>query len=431
MRLLIIASAVLFGIGAATLGMSQETPDRQRAETFRQLELFGDVLSRVESDFVVETDKAALIEAAINGMLTSLDPHSRYLPPEAFQDMQTTTRGEYFGIGIEVTFRNDMVTIVSPMAGTPGEAAGLEANDVILAVDGENMVGAGMDAAVERIRGPAGEPVTLTIGREGEEPFEVTVVRAAVELRSVIYNMDEDVPYLRVTTFNENTTERVVAALRDMTNAHGGSLPGLILDVRSNPGGLLEQSVSVAGLFLDRGEVVSTRGRDPRDTRRYNAEAGDMLAGAPIVVLVNAGSASASEIVAGALQDRQRGTIIGLPSFGKGSMQTVVPLRGGRDGALRLTTARYYTPAGRSIQGSGVIPDILVAPRQITPETRILSGEADLRNALSNEVVETDPPFEFEDIRQPPEDWESGEDYQLHIAREELRARMARREARL
>jgi carboxyl-terminal processing protease len=345
--------------------------------------------------------------------------------------MQTTTRGEYFGIGIEVTFRNDMVTIVSPMAGTPGEAAGLEANDVILAVDGENMVGAGMDAAVERIRGPAGEPVTLTIGREGEEPFEVTVVRAAVELRSVIYNMDEDVPYLRVTTFNENTTERVVAALRDMTNAQGGPLPGLILDVRSNPGGLLEQSVSVAGLFLDRGEVVSTRGRDPRDTRRYNAEAGDMLAGAPIVVLVNAGSASASEIVAGALQDRQRGTIIGLPSFGKGSMQTVVPLRGGRDGALRLTTARYYTPAGRSIQGSGVIPDILVAPRQITPETRILSGEADLRNALSNEVVETDPPFEFEDIRQPPEDWESGEDYQLHIAREELRARMARREARL
>ncbi|MCC5997262.1 MAG: S41 family peptidase [Oceanicaulis sp.] len=431
MRLLIIASAVLFGIGAATLGMSAESPDRERAETFRQLELFGDVLSRVESDYVVETDKAALIEAAINGMLTSLDPHSRYLPPEAFQEMQSTTRGEYHGIGIEVTWRDEMVTIVSPIAGTPGEAAGLEANDVILAVDGENMVGAGMDAVVERIRGPAGEPVTLMIGRDGMEPFEVTVVRAAVEVRSVIYRMDEDLPYLRITTFNENTTERTVAALRDLANAEGGSLPGLILDLRSNPGGLLEQSVSVASLFLDRGEVVSTRGRDPRDTRRYNAEAGDMLAGAPIVVLVNAGSASASEIVAGALQDRLRATVVGLPSFGKGSMQTVAPLRGGRDGALRLTTARYYTPAGRSIQGWGVIPDVLAAPRQITPETRILSGESDLRNALSNENGEREAPFEFEDIRQPPEDWDSAEDFQLHIAREELRARMARREARL
>lgn len=434
MRLHIIASAIAFGIGAAALTVQAQGDDRAREETFRQLELFGDVLSRIEADYVSEPDKAELIESAINGMLRSLDPHSSYLNPDDFQDMQVSTSGEYGGIGIEVTIRDEMITIVSPIADTPGERAGLESGDRIIAVEGESMIGADISEAIDRMRGPAGEPITITIARDGVDPFDVTVVRDIIEVRAAQWRMEgdnDDIPYLRITTFNEHTTENTVAGLRDLRAASGGRLPGLILDLRSNPGGLLEQSVTVSSLFLDGGEVVSTRGRDPRDTQRYNADPGDMLGGAPIVVLINQGSASASEIVTGALQDRERATIVGLTSFGKGSMQTVVPLRGGRDGALRLTTARYYTPAGRSIQATGIAPDIAVSPRRIDPDAPSRFTEADLRNALTNETGAERETLDDTVIEQPPEDWPEGEDYQLHRAIEVLQAMMGRVEARL
>ncbi|MCR9130441.1 MAG: S41 family peptidase [Alphaproteobacteria bacterium] len=434
MRLHIIASAVAFGIGAAALTVQAQGDDRAREETFRQLELFGDVLSRIEADYVTEPDKAELIESAINGMLRSLDPHSAYLNPEDFQDMQVTTSGEYGGIGIEVTIRDEMITVVSPIADTPGERAGLESGDRIIAVEGESMIGADVSEAVDRMRGPAGEPITITIAREGMDPFDVTIVRDIIEVRAARWRMegeDNSIPYLRITTFNEHTTENAVEGLRDLREAAGGEIPGLILDLRSNPGGLLDQSVTLSSLFLSGGEVVSTRGRDPRDTQRYNAEPGDMLGGAPIVILINQGTASASEIVTGALQDRERATVIGMTSFGKGSMQSVVPLRGGRDGALRLTTARYYTPAGRSIQATGIVPDILVSPRRLDPEAPTGFTEADLRNSLQNETGAEREEVDETSIEQPPEDWPEGEDYQLHRAIEVLESLMGRVEARL
>jgi carboxyl-terminal processing protease len=434
MRLHILASAVAFGIGAAALTVQAQGDDRAREETFRQLELFGDVLSRIEADYVTEPDKAELIESAINGMLRSLDPHSAYLNPEDFQDMQVTTSGEYGGIGIEVTIRDEMITVVSPIADTPGERAGLESGDRIIAVEGESMIGADVSEAVDRMRGPAGEPITITIAREGVDPFDVTIVRDIIEVRAARWRMegeDNSIPYLRITTFNEHTTENAVEGLRDLREAAGGEIPGLILDLRSNPGGLLDQSVTLSSLFLSGGEVVSTRGRDPRDTQRYNAEPGDLLAGAPIVILINQGTASASEIVTGALQDRERATVIGMTSFGKGSMQSVVPLRGGRDGALRLTTARYYTPAGRSIQATGIIPDIQVSPRRIDPEAPSSFTEADLRNSLQNETGAEREEVDQTSIEQPPEDWPDGEDYQLHRAIEVLETMMGRVEARL
>lgn len=431
MRLHIIASAVIFGIGAAALAVSAEGEDR-REETFRQLELFGDVLSRIETDYVTDPDKAELIEAAINGMLNSLDPHSSYLDPDDFQEMQVSTTGEYGGLGMEITSRDDLITVVSPIAETPAERAGLEPGDRILAAEGESLIGASVTEAVERIRGPKGEPITLTIGREGQDPFDVTLVRDIIEVNPVVYRIeDEALPYLRITTFNENTTERTVDAIEDMRTAMDGELPGLILDLRSNPGGLLDQSVTVSDLFLDGGEVVSTRGRDPRDTQRYNAQPGDMLDGAPIVILINNGSASASEIVTGALQDRERATVLGMTTFGKGSMQTIVPLRGGRDGALRLTTARYYTPAGRSIQATGILPDIAVSARRLDPEAPSRFTEADLRNALGNELGEEREEVALEEIEQPPEDWPEDEDYQLHRAKEVLRSMLEREAAQL
>ena len=431
MRLHILASAMFFGLGAATLAVSAQGDEGARDETFRQLDLFADVLTRIESDYVSDPDKAELIENAIDGMLQALDPHSSYLSPDDFQDMQVSTRGEYGGVGIEVTIRDEMITIISPIADTPGERAGLEPGDRIIAVDGESMLGADMNEAVDRMRGPAGEPVTLTIAREGVDPFDVRVVRDIIEVRAANWRMEDDIPYLRITTFNEHTTENVVAGLRDLTEANGGPLPGLVLDLRSNPGGLLEQSVSVSSLFLDGGEVVSTRGRDPRDTERYNAEPGDMLNGAPIVVLINQGSASASEIVTGALKDRERATVVGLTSFGKGSMQTVIPLRGGRDGALRLTTARYYTPAGVSIQATGILPDIAISSRRIDPDAPQRFTEADLRNALGNETGEQRAEIDAAAVEQPPEDWAEGEDYQLARAIEVLQAMMTRDQAAL
>ena len=431
MRLYMIASAIFFGFGAAALAISADTlPGETRDETFRQLELFGDALSIVESNYVTDPSKTDLIEQAMDGMLKSLDPHSAYLSPDEFRDLNQSISGEYGGVGIEVTVRDEFITIISPIADTPGEAAGLESNDRIIGVDGDSMVGQSSDDAVSRIRGPVGEPVTLTISRDGVDPFDVEIIREIIEVRAARWRLiDDEIPYLRLSTFHNHTTENAVEGLNDMIEALGNDLPGLVLDLRSNPGGALDQSVYVTDLFLDGGEVVSARGRDPRDTQRYNAQPGDMLNGAPIVVLINSGSASASEIVTGALKDRGRATIVGMTSFGKGSVQSVIRLDNG--GGLRLTTARYYTPAGNSIQATGIEPDIAIAPRRLDPDAPALRNEASLANALVNESGEEREALDVTQIEMPPEDWAEGEDYQLHRAVEILRSQMIGEQASL
>lgn len=432
MRLNYIAAALAFSLGAVALAVSAEGFDRSREETFRQLELFGDVLSRIENDYVTEVDDAALIEAAIEGMLESLDPHSAYMNPDAFRDMQVTTRGEYGGLGMEVTIRDDMVTVISPFEDTPAERAGMEPGDHIIAVDGESIIGFAIDEAVALMRGAVGEPITITILRGEEDPFDLNLVRDTIPLRSVAWREEEGFAYLRVAGFNEHTTEMLLEAIAEINEEFDGNVPGVVLDMRFNPGGLLDQAIGVSEAFLDGGEVVSTRYRNPGENQRYNARPGDLLAGTPIVVLINEGSASAAEIVAGALQDRERATLVGMTSFGKGSVQSIIPLRGGRDGALRLTTGRYYTPSGRSIQGTGIEPDWFVAARRIDPDAdgnRI--SEANLPNALANENGSARTEAEASVIEQPPEDWEETEDFQLHRALEILAASTEREQAAL
>ena len=436
MRINVFASMVAFAVGAVAIAVSAEGSQEDRTETFRQLELFGDVLSRIEADYVTDTDQAELIEAAIEGMLTSLDPHSIYHNPDSYEDLRVSTRGEYGGLGMEVTRRDDFITVVSPISETPAERAGLRTNDRIIAVDGESIIGVTVDEAGEMMRGAVGEPVTITIARAEEDPFDVTLVRDTIPLRTVATRIDEGVPYMRIAGFNERTTEMVHEGITELQEEYGAALPGLIIDMRYNPGGLLDQAIGVTDVFLDGGEVVSTRNRDPRETQRYNARPGDRLNGAPIVVLINEGSASAAEIVAGALQDRERAELVGMTSFGKGSVQTIIPLRGGRDGALRLTTGRYYTPAGRSIQATGIIPDIEISsweledadPEHSAPQ---MSSEADLPGALENESGEHRVDTDVASVEQPPADWPEDEDYQLSRAREILRSMMESQQAAL
>jgi carboxyl-terminal processing protease len=321
-------------------------------------------------------------------MVSSLDPHSGYLAPEGFEDMQDTTRGEYGGLGIEITSEDGVVKIISPMDGTPAARAGLQPGDYITAVNGESVIGLPTNEAVKLMRGPAGEKVTLTIAREKTDAFDVSLTREVIKPKSVTARLEGDYGYVRLSGFNEKATEEVLAAIKGL-QAQNPKMKGLVFDLRNNPGGLLDQAVGVADIFLDGGEVVSQRGRDPRDIERYNARAGDLLNGLPVVVLVNSGSASAAEIVAGALQDRKRAEIVGLTSFGKGSVQTVIPLRGGADGALKITTARYYTPSGRSIQRTGIEPNLEVASSREQAEliaTRAFQySEASLRGALDTE----------------------------------------------
>jgi carboxyl-terminal processing protease len=363
------------------------------------------------------------MEAAINGMLASLDPHSTYMNAEEFRDMQVQTRGEYGGLGIEVTMEDGIVRVVSPIDDTPASRAGIQSGDFLTAIDGDSIIGLTLNEAVSRMRGQVGTTIIVTVAREGSEPFDVPLTRQVISVRSVTSRMDgPDVGIIRISTFNERTTELLNTAIRDVRRQAGGRLRGVVIDLRNNPGGLLDQAVDVTDAFLDGGEVVSTRGRRPGDVQRYNARRGDQLEGVPIAVLINGGSASASEIVAGALQDRNRALIIGTASFGKGSVQTVIPLQGGRDGALRLTTARYYTPAGRSIQGAGIEPDIEVAARRVDPERlrRLGITEADLPRALENEDgAARRGPHIPED--QPPEGWKEDEDYQMKRALEFLR----------
>ena len=332
-----------------------------KADVYEQLDLFGDIFDRIRSEYVEEVDAKELIEAAINGMLTSLDPHSGYLPPVDAEKMREQTRGEFGGLGIEVTQEEGFVKVVSPIDGTPADEAGMEAGDFITHVDGESVLGLTLNEAVERMRGPVGSEIIITVVREGEdEPFDVTIIRDFIKLTAARVRTEGKSVVIRVTTFNDNTFDNIKDGLDKELEKAGGleSINGIVIDLRNNPGGLLSQAIRVSDAFLEKGEIVSTRGRNPEDGDRYNATPGDLIDGKPIVVLINGGSASASEIVAAALKDHRRGIVVGTKSFGKGSVQTVMPLR--EQSAMRLTTARYYSPSGRSIQNLGVTPDIIV-----------------------------------------------------------------------
>jgi len=378
------------------------------------------VLARARSEYVEEIDDAEVIEAAINGMLTSLDPHSGYLPPEEFKAMQVHASGEYGGLGIEVTMEDGFLKIVTPMDDTPASRADLQNGDLITAVDGSPIIGQSVSDAVKNIRGKVGTDIVLTILRPGEEPFDVTLTREVIRPKSVTWRDEGDgIAYIRISTFNDKTTDLLEEAVEGIEDTLG-TPAGIVLDLRNNGGGLLDQAVSVSDTFLSGGEVVSTQGRRQLDVERYNARAGEEFRGVPMIVLINEGSASASEIVAGALQDRGRARVLGMTSFGKGSVQTVIPL-GAEKGAIRLTTARYYTPAGRSIQATGIEPDIEVANRIFTEEdiaARRRWTESDLPNALDNEdgVNRRDVHVPTD---QPPEDY-AGDDYQLERAVEVL-----------
>ena len=396
------------------------------SSVYEQLDLFGDIFERIRAGYVEDVNEKDLIEAAINGMLTSLDPHSSYLSADDAAAMQVQTRGEFGGLGIEVTQEEGWVKVVSPMDGTPADAAGILAGDFITAVDGENVLGLTLDQAVEMMRGPVGSEIIITVVREGEiEPFDVSISRDTIKLTAVRSRTEGNSVVLRIATFSDQTFPDLEAGFKKQVEEAGGldNVDGIILDLRNNPGGLLNQAIYVSDAFLEAGEIVSTRGREAQDSDRYNAAAGDLAEGKPIVVLINGGSASASEIVAGALQDHRRAIVIGTKSFGKGSVQTVVPLQG--DGAMRLTTARYYTPSGRSIQNLGISPDIIVEQPRPKPavegeeaQAPKLRSEADLRGSLNNDSLTED------EIRQIEEDRTRAEaaaalredDYQLAYA---------------
>ncbi len=411
----------LSAIALTSLAWSANGPDTEREKLYQQLELFAEILARVETDYVVDVDETEAMQSAINGMLTSLDPHSSYLAPEEFEAMQVQTSGEYGGLGIEVTMDDGYVKVIAPIDDSPASRAGIMAEDLLTSINGKSIVGLTLTDAVKEMRGEVGTDILITVLRPGEDPFDVTLTREIIQPKSVTWREEEDgIAYLRVSAFNERTTELLGEALKEVRKELGARPRGLVLDLRNNPGGLLDQAVSVSSMFMDSGEVVSTRGRRKSDIERYNAERGQIFPDTPIIVLINGGTASAAEIVAGALQDKARATVLGTASFGKGSVQTVVPL-GAQRGAIRLTTARYYTPSGRSIQGAGIEPDIEVSARHISEEDleRLrLFSEADLPNALDNDSgIERREPHIPDD--QPPEDYE-GEDYQLEKALERL-----------
>lgn len=399
------------------------------ASVYEQLDLFGDIFERIRAQYVEDVDEAALIEAAIDGMLTSLDPHSSYLSAEDAADMRETTRGEFGGLGIEVTQEEGFVKVVSPIDGTPAAEAGIESGDFITAVDSENLLGLTLDDAVELMRGPVGSEIIITVVREGvDQPFDVSIIRDTIKLTAVRSRVEGETVVLRVVTFSDQTYPSLEEQLAEQVAEAGGiaNVNGFVIDLRNNPGGLLNQAIAVSDAFLDAGEITSTRGRNPDDGQRWNAREGDLAEGLPMVVLINGGSASASEIVAGALQDHRRAIVIGTNSFGKGSVQTVMPLRG--DSAMRLTTARYYTPSGRSIQALGISPDIIVQQPRRDPtveveeeeeeEDRPARTEADLRGALDNDSLTDDEVEQIQADRLRAEDAAAlrEEDYQLAYA---------------
>ena len=388
-----IAGGIFFNQIDKTALMAQaKNGSEDKNRVYEQLNLFGEVFDRIRSGYVEDVNSSDLISAAIRGMLTSLDPHSGYMPPESFQDMQVDTRGAFGGLGIEVTQEDGFVKVVSPMDGTPASEAGIQSGDFITHVDGEAILGLTLSEAVDKMRGPVGSEVSLTIVRNlDEEPFDIVIIRDVIKLTAARVRVEDGVIIVRVTTLNEQTTPNIKKGIKEKIDELSGkdNVSGFIIDLRNNPGGLLSEAISVSDMFLNQGEIVSTRGRNNGQSKRYSASKGDLAENKPIIVLINGGSASASEIVAGALQDHKRAVILGTKSFGKGSVQSVIPL--GENGAMRLTTARYYTPSGRSIQALGVVPDIIVEqlPRlnkekeEDEPSTRIT--EADLKGALSND----------------------------------------------
>ncbi len=414
------AAGILLTTQVAGPLIAQE--NARNTTVYEQLDLFGDVFERIRTYYVEDVDEAELIEAAINGMLTSLDPHSSYLPPQDYDSMQEQTRGEFGGLGIEVTQEEGFVKVITPMDGTPADEAGVEAGDFITHVDGTSLLGLTLSEAVELMRGEIGSEIVITVVREGEdEPFDITIVRDVIRMTAVRHRLEGNTAVLRVATFSEQTYTNLRDGLEQMIEEVGGieNLEGVVLDLRNNPGGLLTQAIRVADAFMEQGEIVSTRGRDPADGERYNATPGDLIDGLPLVVLINGGSASASEIVAGALQDHSRAVVVGTNSFGKGSVQSVMPVQG--DGAMRLTTSLYYTPSGRSIQALGVSPDILVEQRdigEIETNGRPQRTEATLRGALSNSTLTDD---EREQLEQEQAEAQAAlelraEDYQLAYA---------------
>ncbi len=429
------------GVGGAIAGaivstqfvapiVAQEV-EKERS-VYEQLDLFGDIFERIRSGYVEEVSEKDLIESAINGMLTSLDPHSSYLPADDFDDMRVQTKGEFGGLGIEVTQEDGFIKVVTPIDDTPAARAGMQPNDLITHVDGESVLGLTLNDAVDLMRGPVGSEITITVLREGEaDPFDVAITRETITIDAVRSRLEDGIVVLRLTTFNEQTYPNLEEQLKEKVEEAGGmdAVTGFVIDLRNNPGGLLNQAISVVDAFLESGEIVSTRGRDARDAERYNATPGDLTEGKPIVVVINGGSASASEIVAGALKDHHRAIVVGTQSFGKGSVQTIMPVQG--DGAMRLTTARYYTPSGRSIQALGVSPDIIVEARPSAEEVEeaeedngpALRSEADLRGSLENDSLTEDERKTLEEDRARREETARlrAEDYQMSYAIDILR----------
>ena len=387
-----MAAATLAVVFTAVGLARSQTASTTDPAIYRELDLFGEVLERVRSDYVEKPDDAKLIESAIDGMLSALDPHSSYMDAKEFRDMQVQTRGEFGGLGLEVSMENGLVKVVSPIADTPAARAGLKSGDLITALDKQELRGLSLQEAVEKMRGPVHAPITLTIVRKGvDKPFDVKMVRDVIHIKPVKYNSENDVGYIQITSFNERTTEDLENAVKHLKKEIGPSLKGYVIDLRNNPGGLLDQAISVSDDFLDEGAIVITKGRNLEETQRTNARLGDITDGEKLVVLINGGSASASEIVAGALQDHRRAIIVGTRSFGKGSVQTISPL--GPNGALRLTTARYYTPSGRSIQAKGIEPDEVVEedlPADVKSASVSGESEASLRGHLKGEDEDND-----------------------------------------
>ena len=421
MRKLLLVGCAALALGGSAAAVASQTP---RNETFRMLELFGDVVGIVEQLYVVPVDNKKLIEAALSGMMTALDPHSNYLPPDNYDDLRERTEGQYSGVGLTITSEGGLVKVISPMDESPAARAGVQAGDVISAIDGQNAAGLTVSQVSEKLRGEVGTSVKVTFLRDGEDPLEVVLTREVIKVQSVTGRVEGDFGYLRVSTFNENTGRELTEAIAKI-KAEKPGVKGYVLDLRNNGGGLLTAAIDVSDAFLERGEIVSQRGRKPEQIERYSAKPGDLTGGLPVVVLINYGSASASEIVAGALKDHQRATILGLTSFGKGSVQTVIPLRQGRDGALSITTARYYTPSGASIQKIGIEPDYEVA--RSAAEARIVSrssfiySEAAYATALDSSIG-AERKGAHTPREAPGEDYDENKDYQLERALDLLRA---------
>jgi carboxyl-terminal processing protease len=426
----VVAGALLTTQVAGPLIAQEAT---KSSSVYEQLDLFGDVFERIRAQYVEAPDSQKLIEAAINGMLTSLDPHSSYMNAKDFADMQVQTKGEFGGIGIEVTQEDGYIKVVSPIDGTPADKAGIQTGDIITKVNGSPVLGLTLDQAVETMRGPVGSEIVLTVVRKGvQDPFDVSIIRDTIKVKAVKSRLVGSTIVLRITSFTEQTYSDLETELQKSVTDAGGmdKVNGIVIDLRNNPGGLLTQAIKVSDAFLNSGEIVSTRGRNPEDNERYNATAGDDAKGKPIVVLINGGSASASEIVTGALQDQRRAIVVGTKSFGKGSVQTIIPVRG--DGAMRLTTARYYTPSGRSIQALGIMPDIVVTQPPVDPNAKPADttkpadqpvSEADLKGAISNDSMTADEKKQLEDERARTEEAAKlrDEDYQLAYAVDILR----------